>query len=281
MPLEKISTSHLPEFHRRWLPRYELPRTSQRLISYLCDRDAGMSGLAVLCSENPAIPALLSREFDSRTPAHASELRTTEFYVSRLGLETVRQVVLEHQLGRKMEFPSAREFLERIDTSASRIAYTDSAFIAGLVWDLLDRESLSGRQKTWVESRLDLAFEHLEAAIRIAEEEGGFPAKRWLAGCLSAASVIDAIAGLEDATFIEQVLAWERRKVPTVVQALLKSRHLGFSTCAAGAWICERIDVLRPMADAVRYLDAPQALRGASIELRKMAEILGRATEMS
>jgi len=281
MPLEKISTSRLPGFHRQWLPRYELPRTSQRLVAYLCDRDAGMSGLAALCSENAAIPALLSREFDSRASGDASELRTTEFYVSRLGLESVRQVVLEHQLGRKMEFRSAREFLERIDTSASRIAYTDSAFVAGLVWDLLDRESLSGRQKTWVESRLDLTFERLETAIGMAEEEGGFPAKRWLAGCLSAACVVDAIAGLEDSAFIEQVMTWERRKIPAVAQALLKSRHLGFSTSAAGAWICERIDVLRPMADAVRYLDAPQALRGASIELRKMAELLGRATEMS
>jgi hypothetical protein len=292
MPLEKITTSRLPEFHRLWLSRYELPTTSQAVLSYLCDRDAGVTGLAELCARNPAITVLLSQAFDARSTRPGSEARTTEFHVSQLGLQATRRLVLDHQLrahlhvilgrhaSRKLEFRVAEEFQSRVDTSASRMPYADSAFVAGLLWDVLEPASFLGRQKTWIDSRLDLMFEHLEAAIALAEKTPGFSARRWLAASVSARCVVDAIAGLLDPSFIDQVLAWERSRLPFAVQLMLKARHLGFSTGAAGAWICERIDVLRPMADSLRHFDAPRELRGAAIEVRQMAEVLGRAAEV-
>ncbi len=292
MPLEKITSSRLPEFHRLWLSRYELPKTSQAVLSHLCDRDAGVSGLARICAQNPSVPAILGQAFDARSSRQSSETRTTDFYVSQLGLQATRRLVLDHQLrahlhvavGRgatkKLEFRWAEEFQSRVDTTASRMPYADSAFIAGLLWDILEPASFSGRQKTWVDSRLDLTFELLESAIVLADQTGGFTAKRWLAACVSASCVVDVIAGLLDPSFIEQVRSWERSGLPIALKRLLKRRHLGFSTGAAGAWICERLDVLRPMADSIRYLDAARQLRGSAIEARQMAELLGRAAEM-
>lgn len=291
MPLEKITTSQLSGFHRQWLARYELPLTSQRLLSYLFDRDAGASGLASLAAGNPAILALLSQAFDDRMPSRDSELRTAEFYISRLGLETVRKIILAHQMrghfqivlgleSRNWHFRQSEHVLERVERLRGGLSYADSAFVAGFIWDLLEPQRWNGRQKVWLESRLALSLERLDLAIALAEEMSGFPARRWVAGCISAVTAVDAMAGLLDSSFMEQVLSWERQKLPAVVQATLKARHIGFSTFAAGAWICERLDVLRPMADSVRYLDVPRALEGASPELRRMSELLGRATEM-
>ncbi|NDD90608.1 hypothetical protein EBZ37_00765 [bacterium] len=251
----------LEGFHRDWLARYELPLSSQELLGYYFDRDSTVTGLSVLLARNPALPAVLGQFLDDKVDGLSSEKRTIEFIVSRIGLDSVRKLVLDHQvrlhwrlsLGlevkKRIEFQVASRFIEKVEMGSSRIAYGDSAFLAGALWDFLNMKELAPRERTWVESRLGLALESTEKAIQLAEELKGFPAKRWLAACLSSIYVAEAILGVLDSAFAEKVLLWERRGVPRAVQALMKSRHLGFSVHAAASWVCTRIAVLEPMSD--------------------------------
>ncbi|MBU6375544.1 MAG: HDOD domain-containing protein [Bdellovibrionales bacterium] len=283
----------LSQLHREWLTRYELPKSSQDLLKYFFDRDSAATGLSELLECNPALPAVLGQYLDSKMQGFHSEVRSLEFVISRIGLDSVRRIVLDHQLRlhlrlalglkitKPLAFSYAGRFSEKVEKITSRIVYGDSAFVGGMIWDLLAIQELSVRERNWIESRFSVAVETMERAISISEERVGFPNKRWLVASVSSLFAAEAIVGLIDAPFAEKVLLWERRKIPAAVQSLMKSQHLGFSVHAAAAWICSRVTILEPVTDALLYADFPQSLKNAPVEVRSLAEVLSRATELT
>lgn len=292
-----VLPSRLVQFHREALPVFELPPLSQKIVEVFMDRDSGAEQLQAATSGMPAAAAWLSAEWQRVTGKSELQMKSVEFWIPRLGMETCRRVWLSHQLGARWcgssphvaSLDHARAVQEQVEAwiaadKARDPAYADSAFLAGLLFDLLalawGRSQASGGLKILFEARFKRFQEALLQALEESERTGGSGAKRMLAAVMACGSVSELWFLLTDPVLASSTLSWEAKGMPIEVRRLFQRRILGFNPRVAGAWIADVQPILRPYRDVIRLVETPSALSAGRSENFWLAGISGRASEV-
>jgi hypothetical protein len=281
----------LARFQREVLPCFELPALSQSIVTLLSDRDAGAEQLVAATRENPAASAWLALEWERSTGRTEELPRGVDYWVPRLGIERCRQAWISGQIealwGEKPSLNHARRISERVDRwlgskPGRDPAYADSAFLAGLLFDLLamaSRLATDSTMKLVFEARFRRFEGALIALLEQAEGTPGFICRRWLAGIAGAIACGELWLQLDDPRLAAQMLRWEARGVPSELRRLLLRRAVGFPPRVAASWIVESFPVLAPYRELVRLSEMPEAFAADRRELMQLSQLLGRFFE--
>lgn len=287
--------TRLVQFHREALPVFELPRLSQKIVELFMDRDSGAEQLQAATSKLPAAAAWLSAEWIRATGNAEPQAKSVEYWIPRLGMETCRRVWLSRQLGaRWSSAPPHVASLSHAKTIQDRVegwiaaspgrdpAYADSAFLAGLLFDLLElAQPQSGTVlKILFEARFKRYQDALTQALDESERVGGSGSKRVLAAAIACGSVAELWFLLADPVLAASALSWEAKGLPCEVRRLLQKKMLGFSPRVAAAWIADVQPVLRPYREVIRLAETPSALAAGKSDHFWLAGISGRASEV-
>lgn len=288
-------------FHRDALPFFELPRFSQKVVDLFFDRDLGAEQVLAEAAGNPAAAGRLSVEWEKRTGKKDPDPHAVDFWIPRLGMDRCRQIWLRGQLesrwGGEVTLAyaeAAQEWFRRWNEQETGgdpglLAYSDSAYLAGLLFDLLwlaacSRPGASSGLRVLFEARfkrfLSALSEVLPADSRADGEAPAFIPKRVLAASVACGSIAELWFFLEDSAYAARYLKWEVQGIPVEIRRMLQRRYLGFGPRVAAAWVADRFPQLAPFREVIRCAETPSVFAKARPELQQLARALAGAAEV-
>lgn len=282
----------LQRFYFQALPLFYLPALSQKVVTVMSDRDSGAEQLVQATRGNPAASGWLAIEWERATGRVEEQQREVDYWIPRLGIERCRRAWVRGQLEALWGVPVRMTYSERISQKVESLAgpqdpsYGDSAFLAGLLFDLLEvgmqrQGKLGSTEKLIFESRLKRFERGLENLIAITRAQKNFTAKRWLAGAAATLAVSELWLHLDDANLSAQLLNWEVRGYPPEMRRLLIRRALGFNPKVLASWVADAFPALEFYREAIRWCEVPSQLAAGRKDLFEMATTLGSTPEMS
>lgn len=282
--------SRLLAFHREALPFFELPPFSQKVVDLFFDRDLGAEQVRAEATQNPAATARLSLEWEKRTGKKDLEPHEVDFWIPRLGMDRCRHTWLRGQLealwGIEVNLSYAEAAQEWFrGTDPALLAYADSAYLAGLLFDLLwiaarSRPGATPGLRVLFEARFKRFISALSEALQSKQVAAGFIPKRILAASIACGSIAELWFFLEDSAYAARYLKWEVQGIPVEMRRMLQRRQLGFSPRIAAAWVADRFPQLAPFREVIRCAETPALFAKARPELFQLARALGSAAEV-
>jgi hypothetical protein len=282
----------LQRFYLEALPWFHLPALSQKVVTVMSDRDSGAEQLLQATQANPSAAGWLALEWERATGRVDEEKREVDYWIPRLGIERCRRAWLRGQLQARWDVPVLLTYSERISQKVESFSgskdpsYGDSAFLAGLLFDLLEmgmqRQRKQGStEKLIFESRVKRFERGLENLITLTRSQKNLSAKRWIAGAAATVAVTELWLHLDDPSLSAEMLKWEARGYPCEIRRLLVRRALGFSPKVLATWVADAFPTLESYREGIRWSDTPAQLASDRKELFELATLLGSTPEMS
>jgi hypothetical protein len=274
-----------------------VPRTSRMLLGEFAGIDVTAERVAALIRANPAYEFLFMRHV--RAIAKREEVLHLESAVVLFGMQNSRNWLVGLQLHRQLRgaFPDfdaegrlitpAAELVKYATRaedawSADRDGYADTAYLAGLHFDLLAFAAAKlepARQKAVHEVLEELyaaGVERAQVAARLARALPKFSGRKYVFSACLLSDIGKAAMALLEPGYLKFVELVEKAPPPRAVRVQAELERFGTAHAALSSWIVQFAGLLRPIAPALEFHHDPVLIRGHA--MHELAALVSLAT---